>query len=55
VKHAAGLAASRRSFSARSATRTPTTSWFGTRGFFGVTRSIQTHTNFFSLPLLETA
>jgi hypothetical protein len=41
-------------FSAWSHTRTATTSAFGTRGFFGSTRSIQTQTKPFCLPLLST-
>jgi hypothetical protein len=38
-------------FSARSGTRAAITLWFGTRGFFGVTRSIHTQTNALSFPL----
>ena len=44
----------RAAFSAWSRTRTATTSGFGTRGFFGSTRCIQTQTKPFCLPLLST-
>jgi hypothetical protein len=47
VKKIFSSAASRAAFSSRSATRTASTSRFGTRGFFGCTRSFQHHTNFF--------
>jgi len=44
----------RAAFSAWSRTRTAITSGFGERGFFGSTRSIQTQTKPFCLPLLST-
>jgi hypothetical protein len=44
----------RAAFSAWSRTRTATTSGFGTRGFFGWTLSIHTHTKPFGFPLLST-
>jgi hypothetical protein len=54
VKNFAGSKASRTSLSSRLATLTAMTLGCGTRGFFGATRSIQTQTKPFGLPLLRT-
>jgi hypothetical protein len=54
VKNLSGSAASISSFAAWPATRTTSTSGFGTLGFPGSIRSFQAQTNPFILPLLST-